>query len=62
VLDEQAKMDALAAYTTKGDKDVEAEATVKVKGNTLVKFRGMLQKGGVKFVAAGGINRGDMLV
>jgi 2,4-dienoyl-CoA reductase-like NADH-dependent reductase (Old Yellow Enzyme family) len=55
VLDEQAKMDALAAYTSK--KGVEAEATVKVKGNTLVNFRNILQKGGVKFIAAGGFNR-----
>ncbi|KAI4707499.1 hypothetical protein J4E89_007603 [Alternaria sp. Ai002NY15] len=57
VLDEQAKMDALAAYTTQGGKGVEAEATVKVKGNTLVNFRNILKKGGVKFIAAGGFNR-----
>ena len=57
VLDEQAKMDALAAYTTQGGKGVEAEATVKVKGNTLVNFRNILRKGGVKFIAAGGFNR-----
>jgi 2,4-dienoyl-CoA reductase-like NADH-dependent reductase (Old Yellow Enzyme family) len=59
VLDEQAKMDALAAYTTKGGKGVEAEATVKVKGNTLVNFRNILQKGGVKFIAAGGFDRNN---
>ena len=52
-------MDALAAYTTKGGKGVEAEATVKVKGNTLVNFRNILQKGGVKFIAAGGFDRNN---
>lgn len=59
VLDEQAKMDALAAYTTKGGKGVEAEVTVKAKGNTLVNFRSILQKGGVKFIAAGGFDRNN---
>jgi 2,4-dienoyl-CoA reductase-like NADH-dependent reductase (Old Yellow Enzyme family) len=58
VLDEQAKLDALAAYTTGGAKGVEAEATAKPsKGNSLVEFRKILQKGGVKFIAAGGFNR-----
>lgn len=57
VLDEQAKMDALAAYTLKGGKGVEAEATVKGEGNTLAIFRKILQKGGVSFLAAGGFNR-----
>lgn len=57
VLDEQAKMDALAAYTSKGGTGVEAEATFKAKGNSLVNFRNILQKGGVKFIAAGGFNR-----
>jgi 2,4-dienoyl-CoA reductase-like NADH-dependent reductase (Old Yellow Enzyme family) len=57
VLDEQAKMDALSAYTSSGGKGVEAEATVKVKGNTLVNFRNILKKGDVKFIAAGGFNR-----
>ena len=47
-------MDALSTYTGKG---VEAEATVKVPGNTLVNFRNILKKGDVKFIAAGGFNR-----
>ncbi|KAF3046350.1 hypothetical protein E8E12_003789 [Didymella heteroderae] len=57
VLDEQAKLDALSAYTSSGGKGVEAEATVKVKGNTLINFRNILKKGGVKFIAAGGFDR-----
>lgn len=57
VLDEQAKMDALSAYTSTGGKGVEAEATVKVKGNSLTNFRNILKKGNVKFIAAGGFNR-----
>lgn len=56
-LDEQAKLDALSAYTSSGDKGVEAEATVKVKGNTLINFRNILKKGGVSFIAAGGFDR-----
>jgi 2,4-dienoyl-CoA reductase-like NADH-dependent reductase (Old Yellow Enzyme family) len=55
VLDEKAKLDALAAYTS--SKGVEAEATIKPKTNTLVDFRKILSKGGVKFLAAGGFNR-----
>jgi 2,4-dienoyl-CoA reductase-like NADH-dependent reductase (Old Yellow Enzyme family) len=50
-------MDALSAYTSKGGEGIEAEATVKGKGNTLVNFRNILQKGGVKFIAAGGFDR-----
>lgn len=57
VLDEQAKMDALAAYT--GTDGVEAEATRKVP-NSLVPFRRILQKGSVKFLAAGGFNRDNI--
>jgi 2,4-dienoyl-CoA reductase-like NADH-dependent reductase (Old Yellow Enzyme family) len=57
VLDEQAKMDALSVYTSKGGQGVEAEATRKVKGNTLINFRNILRKGDVKFIAAGGFNR-----
>jgi 2,4-dienoyl-CoA reductase-like NADH-dependent reductase (Old Yellow Enzyme family) len=56
-LDEQAKLDALSAYTSSGGKGVEAEATVKVKGNTLIHFRSILKRGGVKFIAAGGFDR-----
>ena len=52
--DEQKKMDALSAYTSKSG--VEAEATVKTKC-TLNNFREILRKGGVKFIAAGGFNR-----
>jgi 2,4-dienoyl-CoA reductase-like NADH-dependent reductase (Old Yellow Enzyme family) len=56
VLDEQAKLDQLSAYTS--SKGVEAEASVKVaKKNTLVEFRKILAKGGVNFLAAGSYNR-----
>ncbi|PSN59483.1 FMN-linked oxidoreductase [Corynespora cassiicola Philippines] len=56
VLDEKAKMDALAAYTSPSG--VEAEATTKTaKGNSLIPFRDVLRKGGVKFIAAGGFDR-----
>lgn len=55
-------MDALAAYTSKGGKGVEAEATAKpTKGNSLIEFRNILSKGGVKFIAAGGFNRDNAL-
>jgi 2,4-dienoyl-CoA reductase-like NADH-dependent reductase (Old Yellow Enzyme family) len=58
VLDEQAKLDALAAYTSGG---VEAEATATPKGNSLTPFRKILAKGGVKFIAAGGFDRDNAL-
>ena len=49
-------MDALAAYTSPSG--VEAEATTKTaKGNSLIPFRDVLRKGGVKFIAAGGFDR-----
>ena len=54
VLDEQAKLDALSAYTS--DKGVEAEATRKTK-HGLHSFRNILKKGDVKFIAAGGFDR-----
>lgn len=56
VLDEQAKLDALSGYGS-GSQGVEAEATIKPKVNSLSHFREVLQKGGVKFIAAGGFNR-----
>jgi 2,4-dienoyl-CoA reductase-like NADH-dependent reductase (Old Yellow Enzyme family) len=59
VLDEQAKLDALFAYTS--DKGVEAEATAKPKRASLVDFRNILSKGGVKFIAAGGFDRDNAL-
>ncbi|OCK73771.1 FMN-linked oxidoreductase [Lepidopterella palustris CBS 459.81] len=55
VLEEQAKLDALAAYTSV-EHGVETEATVKTS-NSLTPFRRILAKGGVKFFAAGGFNR-----
>lgn len=54
-------MDALSAYTSSGHKGVEAEATIKTKGNSLVNFRNILKKGGVKFIAAGGFDRDNTL-
>jgi 2,4-dienoyl-CoA reductase-like NADH-dependent reductase (Old Yellow Enzyme family) len=61
VLDEQAKLDSLSSYTSQGDEGVETEATVKATGNILVNFRNILQKGGVKFIAAGGFDRKNTL-
>lgn len=58
VLDEQAKMDALSAYKT-GD-GVEAEARRKT-AHSLAPFRRVLQGGGVKFLAAGGFDRDNMV-
>ncbi|KAF2270329.1 FMN-linked oxidoreductase [Lojkania enalia] len=55
VLDEQAKLDALSAYTSSSG--FEAEATTKMNINSLVPFRQILEKGGIKFIAAGGFNR-----
>ncbi|KAF2682323.1 FMN-linked oxidoreductase [Lentithecium fluviatile CBS 122367] len=55
VLSEQAKLDALAAYTSK--QGVEAEATIKPKINNLNIFRDVLRKGSVRFIVAGGFNR-----
>ncbi|KAF2792889.1 FMN-linked oxidoreductase [Melanomma pulvis-pyrius CBS 109.77] len=54
VLDEQAKLDALSAYTSA--KGVEAEATKKTR-HGLYSFRDILKKGNVKFIAAGGFDR-----
>lgn len=56
VLDEQAKMDALSAYKT--GEGVEAEATTKA-AYSLVPFRRILEKGGVKFLAAGAFDRNN---
>lgn len=58
-LDERAKLDALAAYTAHdGGEGVEAEATA-AKGpqNSLLPFRRILAKGGVRLLAAGGFDR-----
>ncbi|KAJ8111794.1 hypothetical protein OPT61_g5695 [Boeremia exigua] len=57
VLSEQAKLDALSAYTSSGGSGVEAEATAKAPGNTLANFRAILKNGGVSFIAAGGFDR-----
>ncbi|KAK4501613.1 hypothetical protein PRZ48_007422 [Zasmidium cellare] len=54
VLDEQAKLDALSAYTN-GQKP-EAEATRKT-AYSLDPLRQTLAKGGIKFMAAGNFNR-----
>jgi 2,4-dienoyl-CoA reductase-like NADH-dependent reductase (Old Yellow Enzyme family) len=57
VLDEKAKMDALSAYTGKAGVEAEATAPKTLVGNTLDHFRGVLQKGDIKFIAAGNFNR-----
>ena len=54
VLDEQAKMDALSAYTN--GIVPEAEVTRKTP-HSLEPLRRILQKGGVKFLSAGNFNR-----
>lgn len=55
VLDEKTKLDTLSAYTSKNG--VEAEVAIKAKPYSLVKFRDILSKGDIKFLAAGGFNR-----
>lgn len=57
VLDEKAKMDALAAYTRKDGVEAEAAARKPLVGNTLDHFRGVLQQADVKFITAGNFNR-----
>ncbi|KUJ17909.1 12-oxophytodienoate reductase 1 [Mollisia scopiformis] len=60
VLDEQGKMDALAAYSKDPTEGVEAEVTAKAGINSLVPFQRILAKGGVKFLAAGNFDRDNM--
>jgi 2,4-dienoyl-CoA reductase-like NADH-dependent reductase (Old Yellow Enzyme family) len=57
VLDEKAKLDALSTYTDKDGVEAKATAPKKLVGNTLDHFRGILQKAGIKFIAAGNFNR-----
>ena len=57
VLDEQEKLDALASYSKSFAKKVDAEITAGTSVNSLVSFRRILAKGGVKFLAAGSFNR-----
>jgi len=56
-LDEQGKMDALAAYSKTPAEGVDPEVTTGTSVNSLVPFRRILAKGGVKFLAAGNFNR-----
>jgi 2,4-dienoyl-CoA reductase-like NADH-dependent reductase (Old Yellow Enzyme family) len=56
-LDEQGKMEALAAYSKIPVGGVSEDASIKSAVNTLVPFRRILAKGGVKFLAAGNFNR-----
>lgn len=58
-LDEQGKMDALAAYSKVAVEGVEAEVSAKAGVNSLVPFERILAKGGVKFLAAGNFNRNN---
>jgi 2,4-dienoyl-CoA reductase-like NADH-dependent reductase (Old Yellow Enzyme family) len=57
VLDEQGKMDALASYSKSAAKNVETEITAGAGVNSLVPFRRILAKAGIKFFAAGGFDR-----
>lgn len=59
VLDEQGKMDALASYSKSSAKNVETEFTAGTGVNSLVPFRRILAKAGVKFLAAGNFNRNN---
>jgi 2,4-dienoyl-CoA reductase-like NADH-dependent reductase (Old Yellow Enzyme family) len=56
-LDEQGKMDALAAYSRTPAEGVDPEVTTGTSVNSLVPFRRILAKGGVKFLDAGNFNR-----
>jgi 2,4-dienoyl-CoA reductase-like NADH-dependent reductase (Old Yellow Enzyme family) len=56
-LDEQAKMDALAAYSKVSAEAVDPDVTAGTSVNSLVPFRRILSKGDVKFLAAGNFNR-----
>lgn len=53
-LSEQDKMDALAVYSKTS---VDDDVTIKTGVNSLVPFRRILAKGGVKFLAAGNFDR-----
>jgi 2,4-dienoyl-CoA reductase-like NADH-dependent reductase (Old Yellow Enzyme family) len=59
VLDEQAKMDALAAYSKTPVACTNGAAKLG-SVNSLVPFRQILEKGGVKFLAAGNFNRDNI--
>lgn len=52
VLDEQQKMEALAAYTASNGTE-----KAPVKKNSLTPFRNILKTAGIQFIAAGGFNR-----
>lgn len=56
-LDEQGKMDALAAYSKTAAEGADSEVIAGNGVNSLVPFRRILEKGGVKFLAAGNFNR-----
>jgi 2,4-dienoyl-CoA reductase-like NADH-dependent reductase (Old Yellow Enzyme family) len=56
-LDEKAKLDALSAYTNKDGVEAEITSPKRLVGNTLDHFRGVLQKGNIKFIAAGNFDR-----
>jgi 2,4-dienoyl-CoA reductase-like NADH-dependent reductase (Old Yellow Enzyme family) len=56
-LDEEGKMAALAAYSKTPVQGFDSGVKTGKSVNSLVPFRKMLQKGGVKFLAAGGFGR-----
>jgi 2,4-dienoyl-CoA reductase-like NADH-dependent reductase (Old Yellow Enzyme family) len=56
-LDEQGKMDALAAYSKLAVEGVSEDITARAGVNSLVPFRRILATGGVKFLVAGNFNR-----
>ena len=56
-LDEEGKMAALAAYSKLATAGVSEDITKRAGVNSLVPFRRILAKGGVKFLAAGNFNR-----
>ena len=59
-LDEKAKMAALDVYSKTVVDGVSSDITTRTGVNSLVPFRQILTKGGVKFLAAGNFNRDNV--
>jgi 2,4-dienoyl-CoA reductase-like NADH-dependent reductase (Old Yellow Enzyme family) len=57
MLDEKAKLAALAEYSKLAAEGVSEDITARAGINSLVPFRNILATGGVKFLAAGGFSR-----
>jgi len=57
VLDEKAKLAALSSYTSDEGLEAHDAAVKQSSASSLVPLRHILQKAGIKFVAAGGFDR-----